>query len=275
MAVELKFWGDDKNVDKVNRYQVKVATMAIAPWSVANDKVSRTRRPRDPHPYPVERADSLIRMAFRFASLAAAVAAMRRSSRPGRRGVGGLWFRGTRVRGRPLRRLAFDPTGLAAILVTHEHGDHMRGVGAVARRFGIPVWMTTVPGVRRISDPISSLNLFASHAVGSGSASWPSRRSRCRTMPASRPSSFRPCRPASGTVDRPRQHHPRVVEAFDGVDALLLECNHDLECWRNGPYPPSLQARVGGLTVILNNPRRRISCAASTTAACVIWWRRT
>ena len=39
---------------------------------------------------------------------------------------------------------------------------------------------------------------------------------------------------------------PRVVEAFDGVDALLLECNHDPHMLANGPYPPSLQRRVGG-----------------------------
>ena len=39
---------------------------------------------------------------------------------------------------------------------------------------------------------------------------------------------------------------PRVVGAFDGVDALLLECNHDPHMLATGPYPPSLQRRVGG-----------------------------
>ena len=46
---------------------------------------------------------------------------------------------------------------------------------------------------------------------------------------------------------------PRVVEAFDGVDALLLECNHDPQMLASGPYPPSLQARVGGHYGHLNN----------------------
>ena len=59
--------------------------------------------------------------------------------------------------------LDFDPASLDAILVTHEHGDHMRGVGALARRFGVPVWM--------------------SHGT------WQSPRCRCRTMRGSPPSS--------------------------------------------------------------------------------------
>ena len=46
---------------------------------------------------------------------------------------------------------------------------------------------------------------------------------------------------------------PRVVAAFDGVDALLLECNHDVDMLASGPYPPSLQARVGGQYGHLNN----------------------
>lgn len=41
-----------------------------------------------------------------------------------------------------LGRLGVDPQSLDAILVTHEHGDHLRGAGAMARRYGLPVWMT-------------------------------------------------------------------------------------------------------------------------------------
>ena len=151
-------------------------------------------------------------------------------------------------------RLDFDPTGLAAILVTHEHGDHMRGVGAVARRFGIPVWMTH--GTWRAADfgAISSLNLFAGHAGGF-------RIGELAITPVPVPHDAR--EPTQYVFDHAGQRlglltdlgsiTPRVVEAFDGVDALLLECNHDLEMLASGPYPPSLQARVGGLYGHLNN----------------------
>ena len=41
-----------------------------------------------------------------------------------------------------LSRLGVEAAELDGILVTHEHGDHLGGVGALARRFGLPVWMT-------------------------------------------------------------------------------------------------------------------------------------
>ena len=41
-----------------------------------------------------------------------------------------------------LARLGIEPDTLSAIVVTHEHGDHVRGAGMLARRHGIPVWMT-------------------------------------------------------------------------------------------------------------------------------------
>ena len=41
-----------------------------------------------------------------------------------------------------LTRLGLDARQVDAILVTHEHSDHISGVARFSRRFGIPVWMT-------------------------------------------------------------------------------------------------------------------------------------
>ena len=46
---------------------------------------------------------------------------------------------------------------------------------------------------------------------------------------------------------------PYVREAYKHCDALLLECNHDLEMLAKGPYPPRLKQRVGGDYGHLNN----------------------
>ena len=41
-----------------------------------------------------------------------------------------------------MQRLGTDPARLAAVLVTHEHSDHIRGIGPLARKYGVPVVMT-------------------------------------------------------------------------------------------------------------------------------------
>ncbi|MGD8312544.1 MAG: MBL fold metallo-hydrolase, partial [Gammaproteobacteria bacterium] len=43
---------------------------------------------------------------------------------------------------RRMARLGCHPAELAALLVTHEHGDHVRGVAPLARKYGFPVWLT-------------------------------------------------------------------------------------------------------------------------------------
>lgn len=150
--------------------------------------------------------------------------------------------------------LGIDPDSLDAILVTHEHGDHMRGVGAVARRFDLPVWMSH--GSWRAADygRIDRLQLFAGHdgafVIGD-----------LQVQPVPVPHDA--CEPTQFVFAYRHQRlglltdlgsiTQRVVDAYQGVDALLLECNHDPGMLANGPYPPSLQARVGGRFGHLNN----------------------
>lgn len=150
--------------------------------------------------------------------------------------------------------LGVDPAGLSAILVTHEHGDHMRGVGALARRFGIPVWMTH--GTWHAADfgAISELNLFSGHA-----SEFSIGELQIRPVPVPHDARepiqfvFASAGLRLGLLTDLGSITPRVVESFDGVDALLLECNHDPRMLALGPYPPSLQARVGGHYGHLNN----------------------
>jgi phosphoribosyl 1,2-cyclic phosphodiesterase len=46
---------------------------------------------------------------------------------------------------------------------------------------------------------------------------------------------------------------PHMRDLLGECDALLVECNHDTEMLRDGPYPPPLQARVGGAFGHLSN----------------------
>ena len=42
-----------------------------------------------------------------------------------------------------LQRFGITAQDIDAILVTHEHGDHVKGIGAFARKYRVPVWMTS------------------------------------------------------------------------------------------------------------------------------------
>jgi phosphoribosyl 1,2-cyclic phosphodiesterase len=144
-------------------------------------------------------------------------------------------------------RLEFDPARLSAILVTHEHGDHTRGVGAVARRFDLPVCLSHGTWHACRLGALPSPRRFAAHdgafAIGELSI---------QPVPVPHDARepiqfvFRHRSSAFGVLTDLGSVTPRIVEAFDGVDALLLECNHDPTLLAQGPYPPSLQARVGG-----------------------------
>ncbi|MES9914896.1 MAG: MBL fold metallo-hydrolase [Candidatus Thiodiazotropha sp. 4PDIV1] len=153
-----------------------------------------------------------------------------------------------------LSQLAVDPATLDAILVTHEHGDHIRGVGAMARRHQLPVWMT--PGTFH-SDKygaLPDLQLIDCHA-GSFSIGDIS------VLPYPVPHDSRePCqfvftsnRQCLGVLTDVGHITPHITQILKGCDSLVLEFNQDSEMLANGPYPRALQARVGGALGHLSN----------------------
>ena len=66
---------------------------------------------------------------------------------------------------RRLARLGIEPHQLTAILVTHEHDDHIGGVARLSRKFGVPVWLTpgTLRGVEALFQDVS-LHFVESYA---------------------------------------------------------------------------------------------------------------
>ncbi len=144
--------------------------------------------------------------------------------------------------------LGVAPASIQALLVTHEHGDHLRGVGPLARKYRLPVWMThgTFRQATRCGD-LPDLHLFGAQVPAF-------RIGAIEVRPYAVPHDAR--EPVQfvfaaggkrlGLLTDAGSITPTISERLDGVDGLLLECNHDREMLRNGPYPPRLQARVGG-----------------------------
>ncbi len=154
-----------------------------------------------------------------------------------------------------LARLGLDGADLQAIIVTHEHGDHVRGVGPLARRFGIPVWMSA--GTRRACEAmlgvVPALYTFDSHtpfAIGDLAVEpFPvphDAREPCQFV-------FGDGAQRLGILTDVGSTTPHMTQMLQCCDALLLECNHDRELLEQGDYPPSLKQRIGGKLGHLDN----------------------
>jgi len=150
--------------------------------------------------------------------------------------------------------LNLDANDIDAILVTHEHGDHSKGVGPVARRFDIPVWMTHGTSRSTKFGKLPHLEIFSTH---SGSFLIGDIKVVPFTVPHD---AAEPCQytfyyddRCLGILTDLGSITPNVISSLESVDALLLECNHDPQMLKEGPYPLSLQVRVGGDYGHLNN----------------------
>ncbi|MFY0991286.1 MBL fold metallo-hydrolase [Halomonas sp. C05BenzN] len=153
---------------------------------------------------------------------------------------------GLRETERRLAGFGLHPRQLDAVLVTHEHGDHVRGVGPLARRHGVPVYLTpgtwasgrlgVIPGHHWITPQAR----FAIKGVAIDPVTVP--------HDAREPVQFRFHAAGRSLGVLTDLGHPtdHVAEAFAGCDALVLECNHDVRMLAEGPYPPRLKRRVGG-----------------------------
>lgn len=143
-------------------------------------------------------------------------------------------------------QIGFDPASLGAILVTHEHGDHIGGVARLARAYGVPVMLTSGTAAARTDWSGCTLQILSPHeafALGALEVQpFPvphDAREPCQFV-------FRHAGRKLGIVSDLGRITPHVARSLDACDALLLECNHDADMLARGPYPDSLKRRVGG-----------------------------
>lgn len=149
---------------------------------------------------------------------------------------------------RRLGRLGLSGSELDAVLVTHEHGDHLGGVGPLARKHKVPVWLTHGTGASAAArlGEVPAVEYFNSHEAFS--------IGELEVRPYPVPHDAR--EPAQfvfgdgqyrlGILTDAGMVTPHIEAQLSGCDALVMESNHDERMLAEGPYPPRLQARVGG-----------------------------
>jgi len=154
-----------------------------------------------------------------------------------------------------LARHGLAPEAIDAILVTHEHNDHASGVAAFAARYDIAVWATfgTLVMMDGRFEEVPRVYGFDSHdtfAVGALSI-----RPFAVPHDAREPVQFVVSDGAAsvGVLTDIGIVTPHVEAALSGLNALVVECNHDLEMLAVSDYPDSLKRRIAGRYGHLHN----------------------
>lgn len=151
-----------------------------------------------------------------------------------------------------LKQLELSMRDIDGIFITHEHSDHIQGLGVLSRKYEVPIYCTD-----KTRDAI-----LADSSVGTID-----------------PALFQTIRPDENVVLKDLNIHPihishdaadpvayriahgrqkcavmtdlgvyndYIVENLKGVDAVLLEANHDIRMLQVGPYPYMLKKRILG-----------------------------
>jgi phosphoribosyl 1,2-cyclic phosphodiesterase len=151
-------------------------------------------------------------------------------------------------------RIGFDLSMLTAIVITHEHGDHVGGAPRLARRLGVPVWLTF--GTMSATDSLwgdCTLRGFDSHdafVVGD-----------LEIQPFPVPHDAR--EPAQmvvtdgdlrlGVLTDVGESTAHIEASLSDCDALFLEANHCEDMLRRSDYHARLKARISGRFGHLSN----------------------
>ena len=160
--------------------------------------------------------------------------------------------------GLPLKTLVkrLDAVGrsvddIDALLITHEHGDHSRGIRPLMRRHELTLWAT--PGTAQVVDAIDDYErMRCDRELTIGSID---------VQPFAVPHDARePCQfvfnaggQRLGLLTDTGHATPVVLKSLQSCDALAIEFNHDTGMLENGSYPESVKARVGSRFGHLSN----------------------
>lgn len=156
-----------------------------------------------------------------------------------------------------MAKLAVDPASLDALLITHEHSDHIAGAGVMARRYNLPVYATEgtwraigakigkiAPPLRRVIEPgqdfyIGAVNVmpFAIPHDAAQPVGYTFESGGMKTAVAT----------DLGHLSA------RWLDPLYDCDLLLLESNHDVDMLKAGPYPYDLKRRILGARGHLSN----------------------
>ncbi len=149
-----------------------------------------------------------------------------------------------------LREKGIEPGTITAVFVTHEHADHIAGVGVWARRYKVPVMATagTWKGMEKIIKEIPG-ELRFEIVSGKGYRMSDLRIEAIPTMHDANDPCCYTIESDGGKISvitDTGMVTERMLEHLSLSDLAVLESNHDINMLLTGPYPEPLKHRIRG-----------------------------
>lgn len=153
----------------------------------------------------------------------------------------------------------YTTSDMDGVLITHEHSDHIQGLGVVARKYGLPIYATkgTADAILQ-SSSVGKIDPSLFHVIEAGKnffignlEIYPMSISHDAADPVAYLVSDG--RHRVGVVTDLGYYDADIVSHMEGLDALLLEANHDIHMLQVGAYPYPLKQRILGERGHLSN----------------------
>lgn len=161
--------------------------------------------------------------------------------------------------GEGLGKLGIKPSELDGVFITHEHSDHIAGLRVFSKKYNVPIYGTkeTLDVISRL-DKKGEIDKELYHAV------LPDERvmvgdftvtAFSNSHDAVNPVGYRAeaQKKAVGVVTDLGVYSQYTISHLLGLDAVLLEANHDIKMLEAGPYPFALKRRIMGSKGHLSN----------------------
>lgn len=160
-----------------------------------------------------------------------------------------------------LAQMEITPDMIDGIFITHEHMDHISGLGVFLRKYPVPVFATSktidaILSTRSLGDMNPELfhSLSPDHSVRIGDIT---ANASSIYHDAADPVcyTFTDEQSKVGIATDFGTYDDYLIEKMQGCESLLVEANHDLNMLMVGPYPYPLKRRIMGNNGHLSNER--------------------
>ena len=158
-----------------------------------------------------------------------------------------------------LKELDLSMRDIDGVFITHEHADHVAGLGVLGRKYNMPIYATkgTIEAIKRnsslgeIPEELFMLVSADEKIIIKDLVCNPMKISHDAAEPVAYRISHG--KKKVGIITDLGIYDDYTVESLKGMDALLLEANHDVNMLQVGPYPYHLKKRILGERGHLSN----------------------